>query len=95
MHQQVQGALGALGGGGRAAQPRPARGGAQAAGTSPATMARVQKVLGWLAEGSVDIEAVVDCVQELISLYEVYDRYKESLCKDPIAKFVKARNMDR
>jgi cyclin C len=56
---------------------------------------RVQKLLNWLAESSVSIEAMVDCTQELISLYEVLDQYKESLCKEPILRLVKGRGMDK
>jgi cyclin C len=56
---------------------------------------RVQKMLNWLAESSVSIEAMVDCTQELISLYEVWDQYKESLCKEPLARLIKGRGMDK
>jgi cyclin C len=89
MHHQVQGALGNLAAGQTGAGS--ASGAVSQAGASPAASARVQKVLNWLAEGSVDIEAIVDCVQELISLYEVWDGYKEALCKEPISRFVKAK----
>jgi cyclin C len=56
---------------------------------------RVQKLVDWLAESNVDIEAVVECTQELISLYEVWDSYTDKTCKDQIAKFVKARGLDK
>ncbi|KAH7414123.1 cyclin-like protein [Phaeosphaeria sp. MPI-PUGE-AT-0046c] len=56
---------------------------------------RVQKLVDWLAESSVDIEAVVECTQELISLYEVWESYTDKTCKDQIAKFVKARGLDK
>ncbi|KAF2667529.1 C/H/G cyclin [Microthyrium microscopicum] len=56
---------------------------------------RVQKALNWIAESKVDVEAMVDITQELISLYEIWDGYKESLCKEPIAKFVKARGLEK
>ncbi|OWY48304.1 hypothetical protein CUC08_Gglean007703 [Alternaria sp. MG1] len=57
--------------------------------------ARIQKLVDWLAESSVDIEAVVECTQELISLYEVWETYTDKTCKDQIAKFVKARGLDK
>ncbi|KAF1944461.1 C/H/G cyclin [Clathrospora elynae] len=57
--------------------------------------ARVQKLVDWLAESSVDMEAVVECTQELISLYEVWESYTDKTCKDQIAKFVKARGLDK
>lgn len=59
------------------------------------TQNRVQKLVDWLADSSVDIEAVVECTQELISLYEVWESYTDKACKDQIAKFVKARGLDK
>ncbi|KAH9865436.1 hypothetical protein J1614_009019 [Plenodomus biglobosus] len=56
---------------------------------------RVQKLVDWLAESNVDIEAVVECTQELISLYEVWESYADKTCKDQIAKFVKVRGLDK
>lgn len=56
---------------------------------------RVQKLVDWLAESNVDIEAIVECTQELISLYEVWESYTDKTCKDQIAKLVKAQRPDR
>jgi cyclin C len=64
-----------------------------ARGAPPGTHSRVQKLVDWLAESSVDVEAVVECTQELISLYDVWESYTEKMCKDQIAKFVKARGL--
>jgi cyclin C len=90
---------------------KPTQGGLQmsAAGTANALQAlgnargvggagaqsRVQKLVDWLAESNVDIEAVVETTQELISLYEVWESYTDKTCKDQIAKFVKARGLDK
>lgn len=59
------------------------------------TQNRVQKLVNWLAESSVDIEAVVDCTQELISLYEIWEQFNDKMCKDHIARFVKGRGLDK
>jgi cyclin C len=59
------------------------------------TQNRIQKMVDWLAESSVDIEAVVECTQELISLYEIWEGYTDKTCKEQIAKFVKARGLDK
>lgn len=59
------------------------------------TQNRIQKLVDWLAESSVDIEAVVEATQELISLYEVWESYAEKTCKEQIQKFVKARGLDK
>ncbi|KAK7513549.1 cyclin-like protein [Phyllosticta citriasiana] len=61
-------------------------------GGSPA---RVQHFMNWLAETTIDIDAVADCVQEFISLYEVWETYNEKLCKDQINRFIKARGLEK
>jgi len=66
-----------------------ARGGPQGAQN------RVQKLVDWLAESTVDMEAVIECTQELISLYEVWESFTDKTCKDQIAKFVKSRGLDK
>ncbi|KAH8727641.1 cyclin-like protein [Phaeosphaeriaceae sp. PMI808] len=66
-----------------------------ARGAPQGTQGRVQKLVDWLAESSVDIEAVVECMQELICLYDVWETYTDKTCKDQIAKFVKARGLDK
>jgi cyclin C len=70
---------------------RQALGGGAGAGRTP----RQEKMLTWLAESSISIEAMVDCTQELISLYEVWDQYKEALCKDPLSRFIKGRSLEK
>ncbi|OCL07950.1 C/H/G cyclin [Glonium stellatum] len=63
--------------------------------SGPGTQNRVQKLVNWLAESNVDIEAVVDCTQELISLYEIWEQFTDKTCKDQIARFVKGRGLDK
>jgi cyclin-C len=62
-------------------------------GNTPQT--KVQELVTWLAESDVDMEAIIDCTQELISLYDVWDQYNEKVCKEQIARYVKARGIDR
>ena len=51
---------------------------------------KVQNLVNWLAEGEVDIRAVIDCTQEIISLYKVLDSpHSERTCRDQIAMYVK------
>jgi cyclin C len=66
-----------------------------ARGGAPQGVARCQKLVDWLAESSIDMEAVIECTQELLSLYEVWAEYPEKACKDQIAKFVRARGLDK
>lgn len=56
---------------------------------------KVQKLANWLAESNVDIEAIVDSTQEMISFYEVQEQYNEKLTREQINRFVKARGMDK
>ncbi|KAK4696493.1 hypothetical protein P7C71_g1433, partial [Lecanoromycetidae sp. Uapishka_2] len=63
--------------------------------TSQAHEKKVQNLVDWVAEGEIDIQAVIECSQEIISLYEVWDPNAEKLCKEQIARFVKARGLDK
>jgi cyclin C len=56
---------------------------------------KVQKLVNWLAESNIDIEAIVDCTQEIISFYEVQEQYNEKLTREQINRFVKARGLDK
>ncbi|EKD12273.1 cyclin domain-containing protein [Drepanopeziza brunnea f. sp. 'multigermtubi' MB_m1] len=56
---------------------------------------KVQKLASWLAESNIDIEAVVDCTQEIISFYETQEQYNEKLTREQINRFVKARGLDK
>ncbi|KAE9966171.1 hypothetical protein BLS_009517 [Venturia inaequalis] len=56
---------------------------------------RVQSLLNWLAESAISIEAIVDCTQELISLYQLWDGFNEKACKEQVSRFVKARGLDK
>lgn len=56
---------------------------------------RVQKLVQWLAESEVDIKAVMECTQELLSLYEVWEQYSEKHCKELIGRVIKSKNLDK
>lgn len=56
---------------------------------------KVQNLVSWLAEGEIDINAAVECSQEIISLYDILEQYAEKTCKEQIARFVKARGLDK
>ena len=56
---------------------------------------KVQKLANWLAESDIDIEAIVDSTQEIISFYEVQEQYNEKLTREQINRFVKARGLDK
>lgn len=56
---------------------------------------RIQKVVDWLSMGEVSIEAVIECTQELVSLYEAWEQYSEKGCREQIGRYVKARSLDK
>ena len=49
---------------------------------------KLGKLVDWLAESKVDMGAIVDATQELVSLYEVWEQYNERTCKDGVLKFM-------
>lgn len=56
---------------------------------------KAQRIVTWLAESEINIPEVMDCTQEIISLYEVWEQYNEKTCKEQISRFVKARGLDK
>jgi len=50
---------------------------------------KLSKLVDWLAESQVDMEAVVDATQELVSLYEGWESYSERSCKEGITRFMR------
>ncbi|KAK9599047.1 RNA polymerase II holoenzyme cyclin-like subunit [Aspergillus fumigatus] len=56
---------------------------------------KIQKLINWLAESEVDIKGVIECTQELVSLYEVWEQYSEKTCKELLGRMVKAKNLDK
>lgn len=60
-----------------------------------ARYAKAQRFAAWLAESNVDLEAMIDCAQELISFYECHEQYNEKMTKEAISRFIKARGLDK
>ncbi|OKL57434.1 RNA polymerase II holoenzyme cyclin-like subunit [Talaromyces atroroseus] len=56
---------------------------------------RIQKIVNWLAESEVDIRAVIECTQEMISLYELMEGLNIQHCKEIISRMTKNRNADK
>lgn len=66
-----------------------------ALGDKNAPPPRIQKIITFLAESEVDIKAVIECTQELVSLYEVWEQYSEKNCREFIGRMVKSKNLDK
>jgi cyclin C len=56
---------------------------------------KVQRYAAFLTESVVDIEAMVDCTQELISFYECQEQYNDKITREQINRFVKAGGLDK
>jgi len=58
-------------------------------------LAKVQRFAQWLADSNIDIDAMVDCTQELISFYECHEQYNDKHTREQISRFIKARGLDK
>jgi cyclin C len=58
-----------------------------------ARLNKVTRFAGWLAESNIDIEAMVDCTQELIAFYECHEQYNDKHAREQINRFIKARQL--
>ena len=56
---------------------------------------KVENLVKWLAQGEVDVKAVIECTQEMISLYDVLEQYNEKSCREQMGRFIKARGLDK
>ncbi|KAM3065225.1 RNA polymerase II holoenzyme cyclin-like subunit [Clarireedia jacksonii] len=93
----IQSASGSAGSIASAAQAALTSAGQAKSGTSEkhGGKTKVQRLAIWLAESTIDIEAIIDCTQEMISFYETQEQYNEKLTREQINRFVKARGLDK
>jgi cyclin C len=57
---------------------------------------RIGNLMEWYAESKVDMEAIIDCTQEIISLYEVWESFTmatEKVCKEQLCRIIKQRGI--
>ncbi|TPX07796.1 uncharacterized protein E0L32_010483 [Thyridium curvatum] len=64
-------------------------------GSAKDSRSKVQRFAIWLAESNVDVEAMVDCTQELIAFYECHEQYNDKNTREQINRFIKARGLDK
>lgn len=63
--------------------------------TQDIRVAKVQQFAVWLSESQVDVAAMVDATQEVVSFYECFEQYNDKLTREQINRFVKARGLDK
>ena len=56
---------------------------------------RIHQLVSWLAESEISISDVVECSQEIISFYDVWEQYSEKTCKEQIVRFVKSQGLNK
>lgn len=66
----------------------------QNAGSEGSRTSRGEQVMRWIGKGDVDIEAIAESVQELISMYATLDQYNEKVCKEQLLKLARARGLN-
>lgn len=57
---------------------------------------RIAKLIDWYAESKTDMEAIIDCTQEIMSLYELWDTFTidaEKQCKEKLSRMIKQRGI--
>ena len=60
-----------------------------------ARVGKVTRFAHWLADSNINIEAMVDCAQELISCYECLEQYNDKITQEQIKRYIKARGLDK
>lgn len=58
------------------------------AGTKP-HHAKIMRMVEWLAETRIDMDAVIHATQDFISLYEVWESYTDRPCKEAFTRILK------
>jgi len=76
-------------------QGQGASGGAAAGKTKEGAKGKLSQFGSMLVDSNVDIEAMVDCTQELLAFYECHEQYNDKHTREQINRFVKARGLDR
>lgn len=55
---------------------------------------KMQKIIEFLVESDIDIKAMVDATQEIISLYEIWESYNEKMVKDSIMRCIRGQHLE-
>jgi cyclin-C len=63
--------------------------------SKPAPSEKMQRIIRFLAESSIDLEQIIDATQQIVSLYEVWESYSEKAVKEALARVITGRGMDK
>lgn len=54
---------------------------------------KLQRFASWLSESTIDVEAMINCTQELLAFYECHEQYNDKTTREQINRFVKGRGL--
>jgi cyclin-C len=63
--------------------------------SQPVPSEKMQKVIRFLAESSIDLDQIIDATQQIVSLYEVWETYSEKTVKEDLSRVIIGRGMDK
>jgi len=66
-------------------------GGNHSSGAGP--QSRTVMLIEWYAESGIDMDSIIECTQEIISLYEIWDNFADKVCKDQLGRMIKLRGL--
>lgn len=66
-------------------------GGNISSGAGP--QSRTVMLIEWYAESGIDMDSIIECTQEIISLYEIWDSFADKVCKDQLSRMIKQRGL--
>lgn len=55
--------------------------------------ARLSQMSEWFAESGVEMEAIIECTQEMISLYDAWETWTDKVCRESVARLIRGRQL--
>ncbi|EWC47966.1 hypothetical protein DRE_02848 [Drechslerella stenobrocha 248] len=66
---------------------------ASAANPQNMSSARHSQMSDWFAESGVDMESIIECTQEMISLYDTWETWTDKVCREGVARLIRGRQL--
>ncbi|KAJ6263793.1 hypothetical protein Dda_2365 [Drechslerella dactyloides] len=66
---------------------------APAANAQNLSSARLSQMSDWFAESGVDMDAIIECTQEMISLYDTWETWTDKVCREGVARLIRGRQL--
>ncbi|KAF3912280.1 hypothetical protein AA313_de0203105 [Arthrobotrys entomopaga] len=59
----------------------------------PQSSARLSQMSDWFAESGVEMEGIIECTQEMISLYDTWETWTDKVCRESVARLIRGRQL--